>query len=269
MKNTSCIFTVIKNEHEYLDDWIRYHLDIGVNHLFIFEDIDSETHKDIVDKYDNVSLNSISMLFDDSIYKLKEKNGFQREYIKHGLSYIKDNFNYDWCFSLDCDEYITVNGKLSEVLDRFTKYDAIMLQWKNYGCSGHIKKPTYDKPIWEIYTEECGYSKSDKKYYNCTKMCFNMNTFEERFVYGNHVAICRFVKPDFSKNRGNVVFGDIYLRHYITKSFEEYLWKLYKRGMMYKNHRKIDDFFEMHPQLIDKKEELIKEYAVFDDLQPL
>ena len=36
---------------------------------------------------------------------------------------------------------------------------------------------------------------------------------------------------------------------------------------MYKSHRKIDDFFEMHPNLIDKKEELIKEYAVFDGFQ--
>ena len=33
----SCIFTVIKNEHEYLDEWIKYHLDLGIDHIFIFE----------------------------------------------------------------------------------------------------------------------------------------------------------------------------------------------------------------------------------------
>ena len=49
---TSCIFTVIKNEQEYLDEWIKYHLDLGVDHIFIFEDIDSESHKDITAKYD-------------------------------------------------------------------------------------------------------------------------------------------------------------------------------------------------------------------------
>ena len=39
----------------YLDEWIRYHLDLGIDHIFIFEDIDSDSHKDITDKYgDNV-----------------------------------------------------------------------------------------------------------------------------------------------------------------------------------------------------------------------
>jgi hypothetical protein len=255
MINNSCIFVVIKNEHQYLDDWLKYHLDIGVNHLFVFEDVDSKTHKDITDKYDNVTLNNIGCLF-DNINEVKSQKGFQKKYIKRGLSYIKNNFNYDWCFVLDADEFITVKGDLPTILDRYKDYDALILQWENYGCSGHIKKPIYDKPIWEIYTEKCGYTTYDRKYCKCTKVCYNMNTFKDEFVIGNHVALCRFVKPDFSRNFGKPVFGDIYIRHYITKSYEEYLWKLNERGMMYKNHRGINDFFEMHPQL---NEDIVKE----------
>jgi hypothetical protein len=133
-----------------------------------------------------------------------------------------------------------------------------MLQWKNYGYSGHIKKPKYDKPLCEIYNEECGFTKLDKKLCNYTKMCFNLKKLQERFIFGNHAALCNYVKPDFSYDRTKTVFGDIYIRHYITKSFEEYLWKLNNRGMMCKNHRKIDDFFEMHPNLEDKREEMLK-----------
>lgn len=62
----SCIFTVIKNEHEYLDEWIKYHLDLGINHIFIFEDVDSKSHKDITDKYgDKVTLNNVLTAFND------------------------------------------------------------------------------------------------------------------------------------------------------------------------------------------------------------
>ena len=265
MTNVSCIFTVVKNEHEYLDDWIKYHQGIGVNYIFIFEDIDSDTHKPITDKYDNVTLHSVNILFNsnDEILELKEGEKFQGEYIKRGLLWVKEHSDCDWCFSLDADEYITVNGELSEVLGRFVKHDAIMLQWKNYGCSGYIKKPKYDKPIYEIYTEECGFSKLDKKLCNCTKMCFNLKKLQERFIFGNHTALCNYVKPDFSHDRTKTVFGDIYIRHYITKSFEEYMWKLNKRGMMCKSHRKIDDFFEMHPQLENKREEMLKEVKGF------
>ena len=63
----SCILTVIKNEHQYLDEWIKYHLDLGINHIFIFEDINSDSHKDICDKYgDSVSLNGIENLLDEN-----------------------------------------------------------------------------------------------------------------------------------------------------------------------------------------------------------
>jgi hypothetical protein len=70
MNNTSCIFTVIKNEHQYLDEWIKYHLDLGVDHIFILEDIDSNSHKEITDKYDGkITLNSVDIL---SIEKKKQ-----------------------------------------------------------------------------------------------------------------------------------------------------------------------------------------------------
>ena len=60
---TSCIFTIIKDEREYIEEFIRYHLNLGIDHIFIFEDIGSVSHKDIVDKIstDRVTLNSIDM----------------------------------------------------------------------------------------------------------------------------------------------------------------------------------------------------------------
>ena len=53
MSFSSCIFTVIKDEHDYLDFFIRYHLDLGIDHLFIFEDIGSLSHVGIVNRYDS------------------------------------------------------------------------------------------------------------------------------------------------------------------------------------------------------------------------
>ena len=98
----TCILTVIKNEHEYLDEWIRYHLDLGIDHIFIFEDIDSESHKEITDKYGNkVSLNSISIVLDDENkkkvieYKLTKSKNPQEIYFPKGLTYIKNHNEYD------------------------------------------------------------------------------------------------------------------------------------------------------------------------------
>ena len=58
----TCIFVVIKDEQEYLDDFIKYHLDLDIDHIFIFEDIMSISHVEITSKYDKVSLNSVKIL---------------------------------------------------------------------------------------------------------------------------------------------------------------------------------------------------------------
>lgn len=259
-----CIFTVIKDEQEYIEDFIRYHINLGVDTLFIFEDINSSSHKEITDKYDQVSLHSVSELFlTDKLKEFKENGTFQKQYIKKGLIWIRDNYDYDWCFSLDCDEYITPTEPFPNLLNDYSKHDAIMIQWKNFGASGHVKKPLYNKPIWEIYTKECEYSLADKKYCNCTKICFNMKKLQEKFIFGNHAALCNYVKTDFTWDRTKIVFDRMYLRHYITKSWEEYVWKLKVRGMMHKEHRGYNDFFEMNTDMADMKDELIKEADIY------
>lgn len=262
----TCIFTVIKDEQDYLNDFIRYHLGIGIDFIFIYEDIDSASHSYITERYkDNVTLSSVSELvpIDDIMRLKKEGKGYQVLYIKKGLSYIHDNFDYDWCFSIDCDEFITPTEPFPSLLSDYSNYDGIMLHWKNYGCSDHIKKPIYDKPIWEIYDKECLYFKTDEKYCNCTKMCYNMKRFQDRFISlacGIHVGLCNYVRPNYTWDRTKPCFDRIYIRHYITKSFEEYMWKITKRGMTFENHRKVDDFFDAHPELTEKREEIVKWY---------
>ena len=46
-----CILTIIKDEQEYLEEWIKYHLNLGINHIFILEDSNSTSHRYITDKY--------------------------------------------------------------------------------------------------------------------------------------------------------------------------------------------------------------------------
>jgi hypothetical protein len=111
----TCILTIIKNEHLYLDEWIQYHLNIGVDHLFIFEDIDSNSHKEITNKYgDKVSLSNVSTILSElglkraQEYKRTKAKNPQEMYIYKGLYYLQNNFDYDWCFAIDVDEFITL-----------------------------------------------------------------------------------------------------------------------------------------------------------------
>lgn len=269
LNNTSCIFTVIKDEQEYLEEFIIYHLNLGVNHIFIFEDVNSTSHKNICDKYlDRVTLNSIKMFSFDEYKRNDIHNNWddyrQNAYCREGLDWIKNNFNYDWVFCIDCDEYVTLEDEtktLPEVLNMYSDYGAIILSWQNYNANGYIKKPNYKgRGLVNTYTQKCSKSINDAQW-KSTKIVFKFERFKKNYYLGSHICsdLCKWIKSDFSRDHNKPIYKNIYIRHYITKSWEEYVWKLKTRGMFHKTHRNFEEFFEMNPDLKDKKEELLNE----------
>jgi len=272
---TSCILTVIKNEHEYLDEWIQYHLNLGIDHIFIFEDIDSDSHKDICEKYDNVILSSISLILnDEELNKVKQiksrkisnhNENPQYVYIKKGLTYLKSLNKYDWCFVIDNDEFITLekeNDSLESIISLFSGYDAFILQWKCYGANGLIHKPDYsNKGIIETYTKEITGHIPTATPQSLTKTCYNLNTYQESYFLYTHQPskYCNFCRTNFSKDRNTPVYDKIFIRHYITKSWEEYIWKMKTRGYFFGKLRTHDAFFKINPDMNYLKNDLMKE----------
>lgn len=254
-----CIGTVIKNEQEYLDDWIQYHLSLAIDKIFIVEDFYSESHQEIVKRYSNsVELLSVSSLGLCTYEEENRQNKIQNAIFK----YIYSLKQYEWLFIIDIDEYITLqdtNVYLSDVLEKYKEYDELILFWKNYGANGLVYKPKYTSSYREYYTKECDYTDIDKRTNSITKKAINLNKIDKEYCVSHHHPVSKnYICTNFSKNIKEICFEYIYLKHYITKSFQEYLWKLYKRGTCCKNHRKLYDFFEMNKDMIDKKCELLK-----------
>ena len=264
---TSCILTVIKDEHLYLEEWIKYHLNIGVFHIFILEDINSKPHKDITNTYNNVTLiPALSILSNeekDLVLANRANNipGGQKTYIKAGLKYIKENYDYDWCFVIDNDEFITLEqGKtLNKIFSLYDNYDAFIMSWKCYGANGFIKTPYYSiKGVVDTYTKPItGYVphvfKDEDK-----KICFNLKKYQPIFWHTNHIPSneCNFCNTDFQKDKNKITYNNVYIRHYITKSWEEYVWKKKTRGYFYGAQRTFDNFFKINLDMLPWKETL-------------
>ena len=257
MKNSICICSFIKDEIEYLDEFLKYHIDLGIDHIFLFEDYNSLSHKEITDKYPGkVTLRSIcSIISESNVLKLAEIRNHrhrQPEYLRSGLSYIQNNTDYEWCLGIDIDEYLTLrDSDLSATLNTFKDYEAVKIQWQNYNANGHILKPDYSqKNIQETYTRTCGFSRTDHVGYGINKLLFNLKTFNIQHIFNVHSvhSDCHALEKT----------DKLCLRHYITKSWEEYVWKLKVRGMFYIEHRDYNDFFDMNPELKDRENELLE-----------
>ena len=265
----TCILTIIKNEHEYLDEWIRYHLDLGIDHIFIFEDIDSESHKEITDKYgERVSLESPLIALNEADQKIAQelkkthKWNIQHLYFRNGLQYIKDNYQYDWCFVIDCDEFITTDGNnINDVVSIYKDYDAFILWWKCYGAGGRIKKPDYnDNGVVNVYTQEMlGRIQNEDK--SLFKTCHNLKTYKKEYFYNQHYPSdkCNWCNTDCLRDKTILTYNHIYIRHYITRSWEEYVWKRKIRGFPWGGTRTYDFFFDINPDMLSLKPQLIKD----------
>lgn len=265
INNTSCILTVVKNEHEYLDEWIKYHLDLGIDHIFIFEDIDSDSHKEICDKYDDVSLNSIDIVLDEENrkksreLKITKKWNAQHLYFRNALRWIKYKNIYDWCFVIDNDEFITIEKPLEEILGLYKDYEAFIMQWKCFGANGYIQKPNYEgKGLIGTYTEEISGKLPDRKD-SLVKTCYNIKLYEDCFFYNQHHPNnkCNWCNTDYKKDIYRPTYNNIYIRHYVTKSWEEYVWKRKTRGFMWGGTRSLNTFFEINSDMLPFKQQLL------------
>ena len=266
----TCICTIIKNEHQYLDEWIQYHLRLGIDYIFIFEDIDSDSHDEICGRYENVTLKNVNTVLtideqkEAKVLKYTRKYNIQHFYFRRILNYIKNNFVVDWCFVIDPDEFITLQGNdtLSHVLDLYCNYDAFIARWKCYGANGNINKPDYTKTgVVETYTKKANDDLICGKQECFMKTCWNMHKYKDEFFFNQHHPSneANWVNTDFQVKSILCSYSNIYIRHYITKSFEEYIWKLKTRGYPWGVTRDYEFFFKVNPDLLDKKDSLIEE----------
>ena len=236
------ICAIIKNEHEYLKEWIDYHLNIGFDSIFLYEDIDSMSHYNIIKNYSNVHLYKLETLLNNQFFKIYK----DRQLALYYLFLYQKRKNIDWCAFIDVDEFIfTENQNIHNILANLpTHIGGLCIYWENYGANGHINKPTGS--VMSNYTKPCKILEKDKN--TCFKSIVNLKNsyyFKNKHLIENCIDI-----NDNIIGNSNIhpIYHTIWIKHYITKSLEEYKSKL-NRGNITKNFRTMSDFYEMNDDL--------------------
>ena len=247
MKTAICV--IIKDEVDYLDEWLDYHLNLGIDEIFLYEDYGSRSHLDIVQPYgDKVHLNSIDIIFnsldpDKNVINTGERT--QIQLFNYFPQMYKNDF--DWILFNDLDEFLILKQPLHDLLKEYDDKPGILLKWRWYGANGHIKKP--EGKVMDIYTKSVtstfDYHWAYKSFMNCKNW-----TYWEKHLHKIYGAV--FPLNEFGIHKA-------YLNHYFTKSWEEWKFKLLSRGDNFPGHRKINEFFHLNQDLLPIKEILLKE----------
>ena len=237
------VFCCAKNEDDYIREWIEHYLKLGFDKIIIVDN-NQETGK-LEEKIEDhisrgsvqiFSLNGVEGMFQNSIYTM---------FMNYG--------NYKWCAYFDCDEFLEISeayNNIDELLNTINE-DILMVHWVVYGANERLEKET-DIPIQNRFKlpmmpislfKENMYLKAivrggRKGYFNSPHIV----KFEDG---GNNLCnIGGYYTTEMLNS--NVSFPirikKCYLKHYMTKSFEEYNEKL-SRKRIAPSTDNISDFF--------------------------
>lgn len=129
--NKSAIVCLAKDEDHYIDEWIDYHLLLGIDDIFIFRD-DWNFMSDMM-KWDRVHV------FDVNNPNKKYTEDNQELAYNEALEKLKTKF--DFIFIIDVDEFINLrqHNNIKDLLETVEDVHSFALRWHNFGDSGLTK----------------------------------------------------------------------------------------------------------------------------------
>ena len=232
-KNGIAICSIGKNENLYIREFVEYYNLLGVKKIIIYDnnDIDGE-------KFDEVILDYILNKYVDII----DVRGLTSIQIPiYNYCYQKNKDLYDWIGLLDIDEYIYIKNK-SSINDflydkKFSKCELIHINWLIYNDNNNINyenKPLnirFKNPTRFFYQGKSFVRGGFKNLLIPSTHIPGINIHYYCNSNGERIYPKNFISAKIEKDHR------AYIKHYYTKTIEEFCTKINKGHAHYnKNH---------------------------------
>lgn len=131
--NKLAICAIAKNEQFGLEEWINYNRVIGVEHFYIYDNGSDVPVSHTLSKYIAAGL-ATCIDFPGASRQMPAYEHCLRNY----------GINNQWIAFIDCDEFLVPKQTdyVPDVLDKFTAYGALQVNWVIFGSNGHIQRPS-------------------------------------------------------------------------------------------------------------------------------
>lgn len=206
------ISTQVKDENEYLDEWVQYNLALGFDHIVI---------------YDNGSAVPVINQWGKRVTVLRESREFEGSAEDNCHNDTIKNFKAEWVARIDVDEFIVLkqHACIGDLLEDYKPYGGLGLNWRIFGTSGHVTKPAglvRDNYTWRM-PDKCGWVLNGGS--------FHLKTIirREYCLKVHHPHFCVSIRP--LVNEDFVPYPDAWtdssrtkavIHHYVTRSLEEW-----------------------------------------------
>jgi len=212
--------SVFKNENDYIREWLEYHLMMGVDHMYLYDQDGGLDAMELLRPYEKTGLVTRHPWthFDGTKHD-KTTHFWERD--KSHIAYSHCAMNYrkesHWIQKLDIDEFLVTNDGSNDLKDwvktlDITRVKGYRVYRYNFGNNSHIEKP--GGLITENFT-------SRESEYSDYKDSGNGDFLSDnRYHFNSHKWGYNFAK--FGKVLTRPKDINIHINHYYTKSYEEY-----------------------------------------------
>lgn len=213
--------TNFKNENPYLKEWLDYHLSVGVDHFYLYDQDGGEEAKEILKPYEERGqvTRHLWTQWDGTKYDGPTKF-YQRNKNHMGFAHAAKNYRKDfqWVMKIDVDEFLFPRNGETNLTDWLKTIDVrkvkgVKVPRINFGNNGHEKTP--ELSVLRAYTRR------EAEYSDHKDLANGDFLTDNRFAYSAHWWHYKWHKNGkMLKNHEEIGWR---INHYYIKSFEEYL----------------------------------------------
>ena len=270
----TAVVAIARLEGNYLQEWVDHYKNLGFTNIILCDNDWSEDDEDVKEILKE-DIESGFIIYEDWRNQKTHEIGKNVQMYAYSVIYEKYKDQFDWLAFFDIDEQLELikHKSIDDFLADKNDYEVVLINWFCFGDANQVVAD-FSKPLKERFTIPCPVD--IKVQYD-----FPENLHIKSIVKGGLPHVIFYSNPHIPTNplrccnasglQANsspfqpIDFSTAYLKHYVTKSLQEWMENKMKRGVP---DRTWETFIKTYPnryfkynQVTDEKLNWLKEHG--------
>ena len=251
MKSAVC--AIARYERHYLLEWLNYHLTLGFDYIYLYDNNNPDDNSTTVLVHENNLQDSVIVI------DYRGKRTCQME--AYNDCYSSYGEEVDWIAFIDLDEFLTFSPDqpirfIGDYLQKVREYNVILVNWMCFGDNNLAYQD--DRKVVDRFLNSLPLDSDINKHIKSivktrANLFFSANPHH---VQGDVIPCDEYQNPA-PKNTPfkDASFDVLYIRHYCTKTIEEYIKNKMFRGaadQIDSPYAALDYFYKLNERTSEK-----------------
>jgi len=237
---------IFKDEAPFLEEWIDYHILIGVDHFYLYNNNSTDSYREVIQPY-----------IEDGIVTLIDWPYDAAQMAAYKNCYENYRSESNWISFLDADEFICLkeNQDIAEWLEKYSIFPSVTVYWKIFGTGGLIKH-NFNRLVIEQYNVCWDHFNVHGKCFvnthydianfdtwfmhHSTYMYFKIGPLKLKLPPVNQFKYFCTLDTMWGHGKNKNSKSTIQINHYFTKAWDIYNAKRNKTDVYFKKNPKLD-----------------------------